>query len=261
VNAGDPHVVELRYRVQHSDSVELDTDTLPLEREFDSFRLRVTAEAVTAVMTAHYVTEEEARAAVEAVLYPWEIYEAVNPRATGLSFTFEECEMVDRDPPAFYIEASVEPTLRAEMGIQVVRAPQLPELSKEFAISPNVEVMWKLYEGYRQEHDRLLPMAYTCLTRFTYSVGGDKRQAAKKYGISRQVLTQLASLSTSGDEATARKWVPGRPPKPLTDYEFRWVEEAVRRLILRAGQYAAAPDKVWPQITKAHLPTLPDEKQ
>src|SRR5215203_2349076 len=250
----DPHVVELRYRVQYSDGVALDTDSLPIEREFDSFRIRVTDEAATAEMKDHYATEEAAREAVEAILRPWEIFQAVHRRGISLRFAFEKAEVIDRDPPPIYLEARVEPAVQLET--RILREQRFPEPPKEFALSPAVEVMWSLYEGYLRGQDRLLPMAYTCLTRFTYSVGGDRREAANKYCISRNVLTKLATLSTSGDEATARKWVPGRSPQALTDQEIDWAENAVRMLILRAGQHAADPSQEWPRITMAHLPEL-----
>ena len=254
VNMGDPHVVELRYHVEYSNGVAFDEHSLPMEREFDSFRLCVTDEAATAEMKAHYATENEAREVVEAFLRAWEIFEAVKPEATGLRFLFKEAEVIDRNPPPFYAEVSLVPIPSAE--VRIVHQLHFPELPKEFAVSPDVEVMWSLYESYLRGHDRLLPMAYTCLTRLTYSVGGDRREAANKYRISRNVLTKLATLSTSGDEATARKWVPGRSPQALTDQEIDWVENAVRMLILRAGQHAADPSREWPRITMAHLPEL-----
>jgi hypothetical protein len=253
VNMGDPHVVGLRYRVQYSGGVRFDEDSLPIERDFDLFRLRVTDEAATVEMKAH-LAEDEAREVVEAFLRPWEIFESVQPASTGLRFLFEESEVIDRDPPPFYVEVSLLPTIQAD--VRIVRELPFPELPKEFAVSPDVEVMWSLYEAYVRGHDRLLPMAYTCLTRLTYSVGGDRQEAAEKYRISRKVLTRLSALSTSGDEATARKWVPSRSPQALTDEEIDWVESAVKMLILRAGQYAADPAQEWPQITMAHLPEL-----
>ena len=197
LNMGDPHVVELRYRVQYSDGVAFDEDSLPIEREFDLFRLRVTDEAATAEMKAHFATEDEAREVVEAFLRPWEIFESVQPAPTGLRFLFEESEVIDRDPPPFYVEVSLLPTIQAD--VRIVRELRFPKLPKEFAVSPDVEVMWSLYEAYVRGHDRLLPMAYTCLKRLTYSVGGDRQEAAEKYRISRKVLTKPSALSTSGD--------------------------------------------------------------
>jgi hypothetical protein len=71
------------------------------------------------------------------------------------------------------------------------------------------------------------------------------------------VLTKLRRLSSeSGDETTSRKWVSGRPPQPLSDREKEWVEDAVRLLIYRAGQYASDLDGEWPKITMKHLPQL-----
>jgi hypothetical protein len=71
------------------------------------------------------------------------------------------------------------------------------------------------------------------------------------------VLDKLGTLSsTSGDETTARKWDSRHAPQPLTDREKEWVEDAVRLLIYRAGQYASDPEGEWPKITMKHLPQL-----
>jgi len=41
-NVGDPYVVALHYRVEHSESVTFGDDPQPIEQEFESFRLHVT---------------------------------------------------------------------------------------------------------------------------------------------------------------------------------------------------------------------------
>jgi hypothetical protein len=170
-------------------------------------------------------------------------------------FVFDEAEVIDRDPPSPGPTATVTlvPTPTAEVRLLEERYPDPQE---DFAVSLDVEVMWTLYEGYLQGRDRLLPMAYTCLTRFTYGAGRDN-EAARRYRVSRKVLKELGRLSsTSGDEMTARKWVPGHVPQPLTDRETEWVEAAIKLLIYRAGQYASDPDGEWPKITMNHLPEL-----
>jgi len=207
-------------------------------------------------MKDHHAREDEAREVVEGYLRPWEIYEAVRPMGTGMKFSFEEAEVVNRDPPPIYAAARAAPKIGSAVRWEVVRELQFPELPESFAMSSDVEVMWTLYEGYLQGRDRLLPMAYTCLTKFTYGVGGVK-EAASRYHVSRNVLKELSRLtSTSGDETTARKWVSGRLPQLLADREKEWVEDAVRLLIFRAGQYAADLDREWPKITMKHLPQL-----
>ena len=252
----DPHVVSLRYRIDSPEGVTFGDDNGPIEREFDAFRLSVTHETATAHMKDHHATEDRAREVVEGYLRPWEIYEAVRPRGCGVKFSFEGAEVVDRDPPRIYATARAVPTIGSHVWAEVVRELRFPDLPEAFAMSSDVEVMWTLYEGYLLGRDRLLPMAYTCLTRFKYGVGNNK-EAASRYRVSRNVLDKLGTLSTtSGDETMARKWVSGRPPQPLTDREKEWVEDAIRLLIYRAGQYASDPDGEWPKITMKHLPQL-----
>jgi hypothetical protein len=252
----DPHVVSLRYRIECSEGVTFGDDTGSIEREFDAFRLSVTHETATAHMKDHHATEDAAREVVEGYLRAWEIYEAVRPMGTGVKFSFEQAEVVDRDPPPLYTTARAVPMVGSDITVKVVCELRFPDFPEAFAMSSDVEVMWTLYKNYLQGRDRLLPMAYTCLTRFKYGAGNDK-EAASRYRVSSKVLKKLSRLTTtSGDETTARKWVSGRPPQPLTDREKEWVEDALELLIYRAGQYAAIPDGEWPKITMKHLPQL-----
>jgi hypothetical protein len=266
----DPHVVSLSYRIERSEGVTFADDTGPAEREFDAFRLSVTHETVTAHMKDHHETEQGARGAVEGYLRPWEIYEAVRPMGTGVRFSFEAAEVVDRDPPPIYSTARAAPTIGSASRVEVVRELRLPDLPEAFAMSSDVEVMWTLYECYLQGRDRLLPMAYTCLTRFRYGSGGNK-EAASRYHVDINVLKKLGRLSsTLGDETAARKWDSGHAHQPLSEGDREWVEDAVKLLIYRAGQYASDPDGEWPKITMntcrscrfragAGLGTLPEQ--
>jgi hypothetical protein len=99
-------------------------------------------------------------------------------------------------------------------------------------------------------------MAYICLTRFKYGSGGNK-EAASRCHVGSNVLKKLSKLSSkSGDETTAGKGDSEHPPQPLSDREKEWVEDAVRLLIYRAGQYASNPDGEWPKFAMKHLPQL-----
>src|SRR5215217_8741584 len=156
----DSHVVSLRYRIEPSEYVTFGDDTGSIEREFDAFRLSVTHETATAHMKDHHATEDGAREVVEGYLRPWEIYEAVRPMGTGVKFTFEEAEVVDRDPPPIYATVRAVPAIGSEAWAEVVRELHLPDLPEAFAMSSDVEVMWTLYEGYPQEREPLPSMAY-----------------------------------------------------------------------------------------------------
>jgi hypothetical protein len=77
--------------------------------------------------------------------------------------------------------------------------------------------------------------------------------------VSGKVLNTLSRLvSRVGDHTTARKRSPsskGVEWRPHTDAELRWIDAALRALILRVGEHAAG--LLLRQLTMADLPPLP----
>ena len=113
---------------------------------------------------------------------------------------------------------------------------------------------------YRGGHAELMPMAYFCLSVLKWSTGyrtATRKEAARRYVISLRVLDTLGALSSGGDRQTARKLRPGIQPRPHSEADKRWIEAAVRALIKRVGEWAAAPTKPMPELTMADLPKLP----
>lgn len=252
----DPHVVRLRYRIEHSRTITFRDNTPPLEWETDAFHMKLVDGIATFTMKKHYASERSAREAVEQYLLPWEIVETVRRGGTKLRFIFEESEVIDRDTsPGPRATVTMRPAPTGELRMVKKRYPEPPE---NFRVSEVVDVLWTLYEGYLQGRDRLLPMVYTFLSRLTYDTGGNKSKAAKRYRISENILTDLSKLSSaSGTGVDARKWETSNPPpRALTNREVKWIEEALKLLIYSAGQYAADPNRELPKITKAHLPPL-----
>lgn len=71
------------------------------------------------------------------------------------------------------------------------------------------------------------------------------------------MLDTLGRLATTlGDEVEARKLGPQSQLRAPNAQEVKWIEAALRLLIRRAGQYAADPQRDWPQLTMADLPEL-----
>ena len=99
----------------------------------------------------------------------------------------------------------------------------------------------------------LQTMAYFCLT--VLQMHGGRAGAAARFGISQGVLATVARLSTeAGDVATARKASPQL--RALTAEEQGWLEAAVKAMIRRAGEVAAAPSAPRSQLTMSDLPAL-----
>jgi hypothetical protein len=257
----DPSVVSLRYRLQAADTVEFQNPA-PIERETGAFQLRLEDGVATARLKEHHSSPDSARLVVEKYLRLWELYAALQYGGSpDVSFEYESAQV--REPPqppagapqVVKLSAATASLSAAGATVRTMKT-SYPSPPDDFALSDDVEVMWTRYEGYLQGREPLLPMAYFCLTRFRSGAGHNK-EAASRYRVSKKVLIKLGRLaSTSGDETTARKWDSGPPPRPLYDTEKEWVENAVRLLICRAGQYASDPDREWPMITMKDLPQL-----
>jgi hypothetical protein len=257
-----PHVVSLRYRLQAADTVAFQNPPR-IERETDAFQIRLEDGVATAWLKEHHSSPDNARRVVEKYLRLWELHAALQYGGSpDVSFQYESAQV--RQPPQ--PPAGAPQVIRlsaASASVSAVSATvhttksSYPYPPDDFALSDDVEVLWALYDGYRQGRDRLLPMAFTCLSRLQYSAG-NRARAAKRYRIDSKVLATLANLTTNlGVGAEARKW--DRNTSKLrepTMEEKRWIEAAVLALIRRAGQIAFKPDAECPKIKMSDLPKL-----
>ena len=69
----DPHVVALRYHIEHSEELTSGDNPPPIERETAAFRMRLADGVATFQMKEHHSSEDSARQVVDEYLRPWEI--------------------------------------------------------------------------------------------------------------------------------------------------------------------------------------------
>ena len=146
------------------------------------------------------------------------------------------------------------------VAVHVTRS-DYPPPPKAFKASADVETMWSRFQRYKQGKEPLPAMAYFCLDGFEKSAGVDKRKcsaAARRYEIAETILTKLSELtSTRGDEGDARKSKKAADKwKPLSATDVNWIEEAVKLLIRRKGEYDYDPAASLPKLTLNDLPKL-----
>ena len=265
----DPHVEELIYRVEIGEERWIFDPTSPVEEETDEFRMRLKDGIATFHMKKHYPSAQSAREPVEAYVRAWEIDVALQygPKRK-LHFIFKRSKIIDRDPPPPGTPVTLEGIPSEEaVGHLSGALPFLrhyPQPPRDFVASGDVRTMWSLYKGYLENRDRLMPMAYSCLTRLKFrasrTIKGkmDKRKKVETmYRVDYSVLDKLGKLiNTLGDEVEVRKLTSESKLCSPTPEETKWIEEVLKRLIRRAGEYAADPQKQWPQITLAVLPPL-----
>lgn len=255
----DPHVVALNYRLETGPQLTLDNPP-PVERELDSFIVRVDDGRVRVVMKDHFSTVVAARLEVEPFLRSWEIKAALRYGPDAITFAFDRPEVIDRDPPPPGATAVAPGAGAAAMApgctvVQFTRA-EYPEPPDTFVASPDVVAMWDRYEHFLAgKGDLLASVAWWCLATIQGKNGG-RQLAATKHAISDAVLETLTRLALGGDEKTARKRYPGQVLRPHTPVEIAWMRSAIPRIIQRVGECAADPDAPWPQITMEDFPRL-----
>lgn len=253
----DPHVVSLTYQLNTDESVTFDAP--PLQHETNAFALRLADDVLTVEMRAHFATIEEARQAVEPLLTSWAAYVALANR-NEIAFEYEDVEVVDRDPTAPGDDVVLRPNAGiyrvsfSEPSIHITRA-KYPPPPEHFEASLEVEFLLRRYRRCLDGREQIIPLAHFCLT-VVEAKGPGRSRAGKRLNISSSVLNRMGDLTAQGDLESARKWSGGEHNRPLTEKERRWLQEAVRLLILRLGGYNARPDGPFQKITMADLPPL-----
>ena len=259
----DPHVEWLLYIVKHGTGVDY-TEAEPLTHETAAFRVRVADGETRFVMKDHRATEAEARALVDPFVRTW-VFDTTlerGPAAFGLQFV--QSRIVDRRPtpdPPGVVSASAEPVFftlstSAASGVVLCRSyPAPPETT--LRVTPDVDSMHQRYLGYRAGKEPLPSMAYFCLTVLVHPSGEPSlsvAEAARRYGISRNVLGTIRRLSSSKGGPIARKADGLRDE--LTPEEVRFLECAIPKVIRRAAQVAHDPATACDPVRTSDLPRI-----
>ena len=251
----DPHVVALLYSVEHGASVDY-SKTQPLDCDHERFRISVKDKQVRLELKEHYATEDVARKAVERYIRAWELEAGLYGQPGRFNLRFLRAKIVDRNPTPGVITAIPEPvrwgmTLSQATGKLAPKHYPSPPSRLINPDNSDVLTMYHRYEGYVENREPLVSMAYFCLTMLYRFEGETRRGAAKKYRIDYEILNRIGHLTAKGGQF-ARKGV--GIDKELTGPERRFLEEAVKAIILRAAEVAYNAKQCLPKITLADLP-------
>ena len=261
----DPHVVSLKYKVAHSDSVHYD-HAEPLTYEDDLLKLQVYKKEVTIWPKKKYPTGKAAREGVKSFIARWEFKAAVDDGHTSFRLLFDRAETSDLAPNPSAVHWSIEARVGnssmsspVTVGHSTYPAPPSNQLLQPD--DPTAQLMLSRLESYRQGKEPLGQMAYFCLTAAelhaaTTAGTNDRRKAAADYYcVSQKALNRLGELSTERGGAEARK-ASGLASSYTAD-ERDFLLKAVQTLIFRAAERAANPTGQLKTITLADLPKIP----
>lgn len=263
----DPHVEILRYRLETASNITYD-NPLPVDIDHDEFSGRLETGILTCHMKKHYESIDAAHKVVTWYLRAWEMDAALKFGPGEIRFVYEDAQVIDRNPPPpdapLEIQVS-EGFLTMEGSVVTLRVTrrEYPKPPMIFRVSPDVETLWQRYQMYLDGKDRLLSMAYFCLSLLELIAGGSpasrsgqskrRRAASNMFSIEYDVLNQLGELTSArGDRLTARK--AQTTPIPLSEKERQWIEVTIKQVIRRIGEYNCG--LTLPTIRMTDLPPL-----
>ena len=259
----DPHVVALLYSIEHDSSVDY-SEAGRIEHEEEPFRVTIEDKVVRFELKDHYAREDAAREAVESYIRCWELETALRGRPGQFNLRFDRAEIVDRNPPP-PTPGVVDISMHARTGMPTVRIAPTVTTPKPYPSPPsgvtldphNLDVMTIFYrfERYLENKEPLTGMAYFCFTMLVGHLCNDRREAARTYRIDKNVLDMIGNLTANkGGRGIARK--ASGFGFDLAREESRFLEEAVKAIILRVAEIAHDPEKRRPKITLSDLPAV-----
>ena len=250
----DPQVQALIYHVDHDSSVDYEQAS-PLEENRTNFRVRVEQGRARLELKEHYATVSDARAAIQPFIDQWEFEASLRGGPGKFRLRFDRPEIIDRQPTpgevsvAAHISAGIP---RLTVSVTVSKEYPSPPWNGAIDITnPDVQTMHQRYTGYLQKHEPLPSMAYFCYEVFTTRLSNNVVNASQKYKISRNLIEEVAKISSTRGGAEARKAF--GVGEELTTEEKRFLERAVQVMILRAAIVAGDPDQNLVVIDRSNL--------
>ena len=248
-----PHVVALIYNIKHGQSVNYRA-AKSMDHEEPGFHVKIANEKVRFEFKKHHATVEAARRSIEEYICAWEVGAGLRGGPNCFKLTYDYAQIEDRNPtPGVTVLHGL--PLRSEVTISkavlTVSPPHYPSPPSGLKIIPDVQTLYDRYMGYRQGKEPLTTMAYFCLTVI-------ERSPAKN-DFSSRVRDKIRHLSSGKGGQQARK-ADGRD-SDLTDQDSRFLDEAIKAVILRAAERAHGPDRALPQISMSDLPVPSSESR
>lgn len=243
----------LEYKLKTDEDYIVD-DPKPVHWNPGPFELTLKDEVVIVEMNVPCKTIEEARQKVEPFLFSWEVDAMLNIGRT-FKFKFVKAQPSVRETSPWNPSDSIKVSqLLTEVAYKITKS-EYRQPPKSFCVDQDVEVMWLRYKDYLQHHLSLASMGYFCLTVLE-GRGGGREQAGRVYKVKKKVLSNLGKLTTTvGNRHNARKFGEGKY-RPFSKPEKRWVKEAIKKLIRRAGEVAHSGSEGLPYITMDDLPEI-----
>ena len=239
----DPHVEAVYFKVSSGEDISYkDPDPLKFQNHLGEYCL---SDGVLKVVPAeHFGSGQEACQAIDGFLRAWEIEADLKKNPGTIRFTYSHVDLIDRNPPppgkpqvvqAVGICSGVAIADNFHFHVALGRYPEPPE---RFSASEHAQHAYRRWLSYRNGQEPLQAMAYFVIT-LVERIAGSRAKACELFKIDMAVRTKMGDLcSERGSALTARK-AQSAGFDELSPIEKNWLEQAVKRLILRLGEQAS----------------------
>lgn len=226
----------------------------PIQREIEIGKFELKDEVLTIDIRVECKTIAEARRLASPLVKAWQLEaEICRHPLRGFRFAFWRAEIVGIVPKR--AEHAPEPLEyeKDDEGQLVIEWRAYPP-APNTRFTPEVEAACSRYfKAALDIGEPIQSAAYYVLTIAERASRG-RREAASDLRIDEAVLRKIGELtSTRGDNATARKAI-GPAAIPLSEEEARWIDSAVRLLLLHIGVVEA--DGLPDRLEMSDLPDL-----
>lgn len=185
-----------------------------------------------------YNEVSKARNDIEPYLRSWEIDFGLKQGRRTISFEFSKAELIRPVENNTHVQRVTVEVSDFETSVSV-SFHDYPDPPQNFVASQDVKTLWYRYKSFLDGSERLMPMAYFCLTVLTYKASS-RENAAKQLNVAPDILNKIGEISsTRGSGRTARKY---GSLTPATEQERVWLQKAVKKLIRRAGERDVSAD-------------------
>jgi hypothetical protein len=201
------------------------------------FRMVLASNVATFELLAECDSIEDARHVVEPALTAWYAHMTLTLPNRTVSFRYRDADVtMAHDPPSGpHVGETV--GFVSSVTAHLVRHIY-PDLPTSFTLSGDVQMLVERYRRYLAGGEPLPAIAYACLTYIEALFGG-RNEAANQLSVDVAILRKLGQVAAEvGDALSARKFKSIQAPRPITPAEERWMDGAMRALILRLGKLA-----------------------
>lgn len=209
-------------------------DAAPIDFEVASIQFRLADYTIRARRSALWPSIASARRDIAPVFRSWRLQQQLTNGFADFDFRFLSAEVVGDVEDASAYPSEPVSGIKDDQGPLVVTCLRYPDPPQILA-TPELEAAADRFQRARMEFgESLESAAYFALTVAVHQAGG-RKEACSRFGVETDVLRRIGLLtSTRGTLKTARKAGDG-VPVPLSRSESRWLQLAVRTLLLHIG--------------------------